>query len=688
MPLCRQAWFLIRLQARHRLVSTWSPLGSAFNELPKTSLNFRFRNKIGLFGIPQLVHDSGFHLLQENVQNETDKLIKEATSPARNRKIVEIFDELSDCICRVADMADFIRVAHPQKPYTQMAEETCIALTSLVEKLNTNIEIHKALKHVLENDDIIPMDSVERRVAELFMFDFEQSGIHLDEKKRQKFVELNESIMMLSNFFMQGTQNNVAIPKDSLPEEIRQCFSVAGDTIAVTGLFSDHYSDKIREAAYRTYLHPNSHQEELLSNLLKARRALAKLVGFPNFTSRGLKGTLGETPENVMNFLISLADNVKESAEKDYDDMLKRKIKDGGQNVLMPWDPPYYTSIGRQELCKLDPVDLAPYFSIGSCMEGLNNLFKALFDVTLDIVEREYGELWHDRVYKLAVTHGTEGVLGYIYCDFYERSGKLNQDCHFTIQGGRRKSDGTYQLPMVVLQLNLPSFYPRSPPPLLTPGMMENLFHEFGHAMHSMLGRTRFQHVTGTRCPVDFAEVPSVLMEYFASDPRVIASFARHYNTAAPLSEEAINNMCQSKRLYMASDLQVQVFYAILDQIYHGDEIPNKSTTEIMAEVQSKYYSLPYVPNTAWQLRFGHLVGYGGKYYSYLMSRAIACKLWKDFFRDDPFNRENGEKYRQKMLAHGGEKSPRELITDMFGEEPTVEMLVNSLTEDLHSRRT
>lgn len=643
---------------------------------------------MGLFGIPELVDFSGFHLLQEKVQSEIDQLIKEATGPTRKRKIVEIFDELSDCVCRVADMADFIRVAHPKKRVADAAQETCITLTSLVEKLNTNVDIHKALKHVLENDDEIPMDSVERRVAELFMFDFEQSGIHLDEEKRKKFVELNESIMMLSNFFVQGTQNNIALPKDSLPEEIRNCFSVAGDTIAVTGLFSDHYSDKVREAAYRIYLQPNPHQEELLSNLLKARRALAKLVGFPNFTSRGLKGTLGETPENVMNFLTSLADNVKESAEKDYDDMLKRKIQDGGQNVLMPWDPPYYTSIGRQEMCKLDSedVDLAPYFSLGSCMEGLNNLFKALFDVTLDIVQGEHGELWQSRVYKLAVTHSTEGVLGYIYCDFYERSGKLNQDCHFTIQGGRRKPDGSYQLPIVVLHLNLP--YQLKIPALLTPGLMENLFHEFGHAMHSMLGRTRFQHVTGTRCSVDFAEVPSVLMEYFASDPRVIASFARHYMTAEPLSEEAINNICQSKRLYLASDLQVQVFYAILDQIYHGDEIPNKSTTEIMAEVQSKYYSLPYVPNTAWQLRFGHLVGYGGKYYSYLMSRAIACKLWRDFFKDDPFNRENGEKYRQKMLAHGGEKSPRELVRDMFGEVPTVEMLVNSLTEDLHSRRT
>lgn len=677
-----------------RKVSTLSPMAAAFNAKPQRKLNLSLlRNNAGLFLNPELQDYGGFYVLQERVARQVEDLVGEAVSNLRTRKMVTIFDDLSDCLCQVADMADFVRLTHPDRRFCEAAEDTCIKLSSLVERLNTNPAIHNALKRVLEHGDVDTMDSVDRRVSELFMFDFEQSGIHLGEEKRRQFVDLNENILLLGSYFQQGTNRSSSVPKNRLPENLRHVFALDGDNIMVTGLFSDHYSDVVREAAYRIFLYPDERQEELLSALLSARHQLANLVGFPTYAHRANRGSMMESPESVMKLLDLLTEKLKPRVEKELDTLrhLKQVYAGDSQQFLVcfsgytinAWDMPYYSALGRLQRCSTCSTDISQYLSLGCVMSGLDNLLTALYGVTLEKKAMEPGETWHHDVHKLAVMHEKEGTLGYIYCDFFERPGKINQDCHYTIRGGRELKDGSYQLPIVVLQLNLPR-PDDSTPSLLTPGMMENLFHEFGHAMHSMLGRTRYQHVTGTRCPTDFAEVPSVLMEFFASDPRVIGSFAQHYKTGEPLSDTVIEDMCAAKYLFAASDLQQQTFYSALDLVYHGTHpLPGPTTTAILADVQARYSSIPYVPNTAWQLRFGHLVGYGARYYAYLISRAVAARVWHTCFSADPFHRSAGEYFRQEMLQHGGGRHPSDLVEGMLGERPTVENLVESLILDL-----
>ncbi|KAK7090831.1 mitochondrial intermediate peptidase-like [Littorina saxatilis] len=670
-----------------RGVTTLSPLAAAFNSKRQRKINLSLhRNDAGLFLIPELQDYAGFYLLQHQVSAQVELLVQEATSRYRTRKMVTIFDELSDCLCRVADMADFVRVAHPDRKFAEAAEDTCVKLSSLVERLNTNTAIHSALKKVLDEGDVVEMDAVDRRVSELFMFDFEQSGIHLDRKKRQRFVELNESILMLGSYFQNGTQKGTSVPKENLPENLRHVFALDGNKVMVTGLFSDHFSDTVREAAYRIFLYPDPHQEELLSAMLSARHQLANLVGFDTYSHRANRGTMMESPDSVMAFLDLLSEKLKPRVEKELGEILRFKQEQAPTSkIVHAWDPPYYSALSRQKRCSVHTNEIMAYLSLGSIMSGLDGLFSSLYGVSLHTVEMQPGEAWHYDVHKLAVEHESEGTLGYIYCDFFERPGKPHQDCHFTIRGGRQREDGGYQLPIVVLQLHLPS-PSGSSPTLLSPGMMENLFHEFGHAMHSMLGRTKYQHVTGTRCPTDFAEIPSVLMEFFASDPRVISSFARHYKTGEPLKESVVQDMCAAKNLFASSDMQQQTFYSALDQMYHGKHpLPAASTTALLADVQSKYSSIPYVSNTAWQLRFGHLVGYGARYYAYLISRAVAARLWHTCFRDDPFNRNMGQRYREEMLQHGGGIHPTQLVEGMLGEKISVENLVDSLIHDLDS---
>uniref|UniRef100_A0A8D0CF99 Mitochondrial intermediate peptidase n=1 Tax=Salvator merianae TaxID=96440 RepID=A0A8D0CF99_SALMN len=662
----------------------WCPVGVAFNAQQPPQPRWAVGKKTGLFGVAELNCPEGFQKTQEKSLQEAEQLVQKACTIPPGKETVKVFDQLSDALCRVADLADFVKIAHPDLAFREAAEEACRSIGTMVEKLNTNVDLCQSLRKLLADKDVMAsLDPETRRVAELFMFDFEISGIHLDEEKRRKAVNLNVKILDLCNEFLMGSHLPNKIEKHILPAHIRHEFAVEANYALISGLNADSPNDLVREVAYKIFLYPNAQQLHCLEELLTSRNHLAQLVGYDTFAQRALQGTMAKTPETVMQFLLKLSDKLFNRAQKDFEIMEGIKMKlNPMKSKLMPWDHPYYSGILRAERYNIEPSLYCPFFSLGACMEGLNILFNKLLGISLYAEEPEKGEVWSVDVRKLAVVHEQEGLLGYIYCDFFQRPDKPHQDCHFTIRGGRLKENGEYQLPIVVLMLSLPNPAGGSPT-LLTPGMMENLFHEMGHAMHSMLGRTQYQHVTGTRCSTDFAEVPSVLMEYFANDYRVVNQFARHYKTGQPLPQNMVSRLCESKKVSAAADMQLQVFYAVLDQIYHGKHPLKKSTTEILKETQEKFYGLPYVPNTAWQLRFSHLVGYGAKYYSYLMSRAVASMVWKQCFVQDPFNRTMGERYRREMLAHGGGKEPMLMVQGMLQKCPSMEDFVDALVSDL-----
>ncbi|XP_050515762.1 mitochondrial intermediate peptidase [Diabrotica virgifera virgifera] len=666
---------------QRRGVSIWSPLAEAFNSRPTYKFQYH-RNNGGLFGVSELTTANGFNIIEDMCIRKTDRLIEEAVNPHRQKKMVEIFDEMSDSLCQVADLAEFIRLAHPDESYRLAAENACCAVSGVVEKLNTNIELYKALKQAVKSD-IVKNTPLDKHVGELFLIDFEQCGIHLPDNERNKVVNLTNNIFSLGQHFVTNSSTPRVIKKSVLPKNVRNILDSDGDSILVSGLYTDSTDPLAREMAYRIFLHPDRDQDQILNALLEARNELAHICGFQTYAHRALRGSISEHPEHVMAFLKILSEDIYQKSQADFTVMGKMKVLENGNiGPLMAWDVPYFTQKAKKDWFRVSTKEYSPYFSLGACMDGLNTVFEALYGVQLVISELSPGECWSPDVYKLSVIHESEGLLGYIYCDFYERTGKPNQDCHFTIRGGRELSNGDYQQPIVVLMLNLPA--PRwSSPSLLSPSMVDNLFHEMGHAMHSMLARTKYQHVSGTRCSTDFAEVPSILMEYFASDHRILRKFARHFQTQEPISEDMLQRLCASKRLFTASETQLQVFYAAIDQKYHGEHPLKGSTTEVLAETQKDFYCLPYISNTAWQLRFSHLVGYGAKYYSYLVSRALAYSIWKTYFEDDPFNRTNGQKYREECLSHGGGKNPRNLVTDFLKVAPDPTVLAKFLTNEI-----
>ena len=634
----------------------------------------------GLFGHPLLTSAQGFVDITNKTLQEAKVLVNEVTRSSDPNDVVKLFDELSDVLCRAADLAECIRLLHPQQDYVEHAQRCCSQIGLYVEQLNTHKGLHEALKKVLGSENL---EEDTRRNAASLMHDFEISGIHLSSGDRERVVALNEHILSLSHAFVSNCNHPVLVSKDKLPVSVQDHFTIQGDYCSV-----DHIphtdSETVRGLSYLMYHSAATEQSEVLDKLLLARNELANLVGYESFAQRTLKDSMAGSPENVLTFLNALSERLLPLAKEEVEEMLALKSTERNASgrfnnmELHPWDLTWLTMKGRRKLLKQTQSNLERYFSLDSCLQGVDHLFSSLFGLSLKQQPLEDGEVWDDSVQKYAFMSNNE-VLGQLYCDFFHRPTKLNSDCQFTIQGCRKLRDGSYQMPVSTLNLSLPPVkFPH-----LSQQAVENLFHEMGHAVHSVLGRTRYQNISGTRCPTDFAEIPSNLMELFLQDKRVLESFAKNVETGETLPEEKMLMFKLSNNLFPALTAQIQILYSIMDQSFHGSDPLKRPTTQVFSELHKQYSPIKYIENTAWYLRFTHLYTYAGKYYSYLWSRSVANLIWRQCFRQDPFSSVIGELYKGKMLAYGGGVHPSDLVGNFLGFRPSTDELVDAFYQEI-----
>lgn len=358
------------------------------------------------------------------------------------------------------------------------------------------------------------------------------------------------------------------------------------------------------------------------------------------------------------------------------------------------WDRDYYSAKQSTAYKASHPAadSISQYFSLGSVFQGLSRLFNNLYGIRLVPRPTAVGETWNTDVRRLDVISDTEGHIAVMYCDLYERPGKSPNPAHFTIRCSRKidqaevidedgypEDDGmpsvvkpsgdVFQLPTIALICDF-ARQSHGRPTLLSFREVQTLFHEMGHALHSMLGRTELHNVAGTRCVTDFAELPSVLMESFAKSPAVLSLFARHYITGKPLPVDLLHHQLEQDSLFEAMETRSQIVLALLDQAYHVRDFENPlTTTEQFHDIENRYGLLPAVEGVTWQGFFTHLYGYGGTYYSYLFDRAIAAKVWRTVFEQDPTSREAGEKWKNDVLKWGGSRDPWHCIADVLGQE-------------------
>ena len=648
--------------------------------------------KTGLFGKPVFSTAEGFKQATEKALATAREIVGEIVSMADEAPSEDIavkMDELSDILCQVADLSECVRLVHSDPSLRDAAQRASLAINAYVEELNTNTGLHRSLMHFITSEEFEKCDPVTQRTTELLMHDFETCGIHLDSKTREKVVELNNRILELSHAFMHNTTLPTLIPHSHCSQALTQHYSTTqdGSHVTVDHVKFNSLNSDLRRLSYQMYFAELPAQEKILEEMLRSRYDVSTLAGYKSFAHKALKTCMVQNPETAVQFLEKLSEKNLPLAQQEVEEMKRYRPSKNDKSQLQLCDVNLCISQAQKAIFQSKASELRKYFSLRTTLQGLGRLFRCLFGVTMETVPAHPDEVWSDDVIKLAFTDEGGHPLGYTYCDLFAREGKMVSDCHFTIQGGREMRNGQYQLPIIALCCNFSrGYHGNSDNPLLSLGAVENLFHEMGHALHSVLGRSRYQNVTGTRCSTDFAEVPSTLIEYFLADSHVLQSFAKHHETGHPIQGLDMTTVQLSGKVFPAYDLQLQIVYALTDLLLHIQKPSTYSPLQLAHDIYHRYAPLPLLPGATWVLRFNHFYGYGARYYSYLWARAVASLIWKCCFAKDPFSRESGDNLR-RMLSFGGGLPPNVLVRDLLNFEPSVTHLVDTLHSSVVEHR-
>ncbi|KUL88814.1 hypothetical protein ZTR_03456 [Talaromyces verruculosus] len=641
------------------------------------------------------------------------------------KSMAKDLDRLSDLLCRVIDLSDFVRSNHPNPLIQEAATQAYALMFEYMNILNTTTGLHDQLKKAAATPEVVASwTEEEKMVAEILIKDFSNSAIHMPPKDRQRFVNLSNDISQLGSEFVNSAEPakpHVVLSKSSVQgldpvvvQQLQRWNSVPIPTWGVEprlALRSMH-DEKARKEVYMATRISSRRQIHRLEELLHKRAELAKLSGYSTYAHMALSDKMAKTPEAVSNFLTTLIGNNRVQVQEELAKLQSMK----GVAPLQPWDHSYYVqkrvleySMSRRsrELSRVPE-----FFSLGTVMQGLSRLFDHLYGIRLVPQETLPGETWNSDVRRLDVVNEAGQHIAVIYCDLFTRPNKSPNPAHFTLRCAREisaeeiaesasmdppshpndgmatamnpGSDTLRQLPTIALVCDFPEppVSGNGPPTLLSEHSVRTLFHEMGHAVHSILGQTPLQSISGTRCSTDFAELPSVLMESFATAPEVLSLYARHWETDKPLSESMMQSMAADRvahgSIYGAVENEAQILMALVDQAYHARSADGGrrsiDSTDIYHQVFSEHCTLPDPQDgntrTSWQGFFGHLYGYGATYYSYIFDRAIANKIWQDVFQGGKLSvdREAGEKYKNEVLRWGGGRNGWNCVAGVLGD--------------------
>eukprot|EP00931_Biecheleriopsis_adriatica_P038210 TRINITY_DN21910_c0_g2_i1.p1 TRINITY_DN21910_c0_g2~~TRINITY_DN21910_c0_g2_i1.p1 ORF type:complete len:729 (-),score=183.05 TRINITY_DN21910_c0_g2_i1:78-2234(-) len=667
------------------------PLGSLWGSscwkcnalsVPQGRRGFFFQRKAKgqLLGIEGLESAHDFPLLASAAVKDAERELQ-GVQERSALEMVSALDGVSNSLCRIADAAELVRNVHPDQEFVAQSSEAVQEIAGYMSEVNLDASLYQGMKRAEESAEAREMMLEAQIVLHHMRVSMEHEGIHLPEAEKKECMQLLDTEQQLSFDIVQRQEQLRRPPSSAAAVEgawvplatVSSALGTNASQLPRRGAGSSEevllpndtvWADKVlktvpcsdtRRRVHEAQQVHDAQGEQEMAKLLGVRQRLAQLRGYESWAHYAQREALFQSPERVGQFLDATWESLRPGLTAELNTLAGEKQRLGlGEARLEAWDVPLLLQSCKQQHER--GAEISEYLTYTSLMKGVELVLSRLLGLGFTQEEPAPGEVWHQSVQKYALRDG-ERILGILYLDPFQRPGKMVQSAQFTLQGSKVLKNSELQLPKTTLVYALPVAATGLPLSFAITFM-----HEIGHAVHSLLSETHFQHLSGTRGTVDFVEFPSHLFEHFVLDTDCLATYATHMKTGAAMPAGLQESCRQGRTLFAHIEAAQQLMYAVVDQAFYA-YTPNQPDSEAQAagvqqhlgEVLARFdreLDGPYNGTVLSLLglsqpsKFDHLVHYGGSYYCYLFNRALAAHVWREGFRADPFNIEAGERLR------------------------------------------
>lgn len=634
---------------------------------------------------------------------EIDSIVNNPDDPTFENTILALEYAGSD-LSRVSGIFFNVNEANTNEQMQAIAEEISPVMTEYSMSILLNDKLFERVKQVYGQLDSLDLGPEQKRLTEITYRNFARNGANIPADRKEEFSKIQEELSLLSLKFgknvLDATNAYILHITDSsqlagLPESAVAAGAAEAKSRNLDGWVYTlqypsmepfmKYSDirSLREQMWRASnakcIDGESSNEDVVKRIVELRIKEAELLGFDKYSDYILEERMAKSTGTVEDFLNDLLVKSLPFAKRDVRQIQDYAKANGLEGKLMPWDFTYYATKYKDEKYKLNDEMLKPYFKLENVQQAVFALADSLYG--LKFTEAKDIPGYHPDVKVYDVTDASGRHMALFYSDFFPRDGKRSGAWMTSFREQGYDKDGVEQRPLVSIVCNFTK-PTENEPSLLTFYEVTTLLHEFGHALHGMLSDVRYPSLASPNVAWDFVELPSQIMENWATEKECLASWAKHYKTGEVMPDELIRKIVDSKNFNSGYAQVRQLTFGICDMAWHTlERVPSESVEQFETEAVAKCQIMPVVKGTAFSPSFSHIFagGYAAGYYSYKWAEVLEADAFQLFKEQGIFNKEVSGSFRKNILSRGNTEDADVLYRNFRGRDPKPEALLEKL---------